>query len=152
MCISTSYAALNVHIGRGELDPSACKSLPVSLKSSQKSGLFFFMSNCYGHEIRKKTPLQPSNELISQWLLWELPALVLPQTPFQMQSPFSYIEFLFLLSLWFLIIKQADSNQFFYSVIPSYLPEVPPPASWAGKTLRKRQAEHVLYARRHSLF
>lgn len=125
-------------LGVWGLEPSACKSLLASLNSSQKSGccfslLFcgiflggvFFFSNFYGifYEIRNKNLLQPSNELISQWFLWELLALILPQMLFWMQSPFFHIEFWFLLSLCFLIIKQADSNQFFYSVIPSYLPK-----------------------------
>lgn len=112
------------HLEWGRLDPSPSKALPVSLNSSQNSGLFFFLwgSNHYDHEIRKKTLLQPSNELIRQRILSELPAWILPQTSFQKRSPFSYIEFVLLLSLWFLIIRQAGSNQFFYFVMSSCLP------------------------------
>lgn len=51
-------------LGVGELDPSACKSLPVSLKSSQKSGLFlfFFLSNSYSHIRNKKENSAPATK------------------------------------------------------------------------------------------
>lgn len=119
MCVFQQVMLLLMFIlGVGVLDPSPCISPPVSLRSSQKSVLFyFFWSNCYGHEIRKKTNWSASDFYENSQLWFS------HRRHFKCKVPLPILSFLFLLSLWFLIIKQADSNQFFYLVIPSYLPK-----------------------------